>query len=446
MDKELISMLYISDGQACSDLLLFSKPNGFALKKCDNLVSVNDMAASAPPDLILIESDNTDGSMTKKIIDALLEIKFNFRPAIFLVVPQLTDYNKTLSFMPHGVDQILITPVLPRQVKEKYNIYQRVKYLEQKLLVQKKKLEKSFGYLDQFKTELEKSKTTLFEERETLNNALKQVNQMTLERNRLKKEKKEIKDRLLANVDGFSDILSKLIETRIEKNRGHGERVFHIASFIAKQLKFDTKRLEDLRKAAMLHEVGLLLIPEATLNKACDQLSDYEKDLFVQYPVKGAQIFFNCSEFSGCAQIIQNMNENSDGTGRPNGLKKRYIPLLSRILAGADVFDTLKDQEDVTCLEIFLEKLEGFAGTRLDPNIVAWLEKYAVLHMGSDAYRVKGLGIHQLKSGMTLATALFTHTGTKLFSVNTLLTQAAIDKIKNYNREYPVDETVYIRA
>jgi hypothetical protein len=47
---------------------------------------------------------------------------------------------------------------------------------------------------------------------------------------------------------------------------------------------------------------------------------------------------------------------------------------------------------------------------------------------------------------MKLGTALFTHTGTKLFSVNTLLTTDAIDKIKKYNREYPVDETVYIRA
>jgi hypothetical protein len=119
--------------------------------------------------------------------------------------------------------------------------------------------------------------------------------------------------------------------------------------------------------------------------------------------------------------------------------------LLSRVLAGADVFDTLKDEKDVTSLEKFLEKLEVFSGTKLDPSIVAWLEKYAVLHMGSDSYQVKGVGIHQLEPGMTLGTALFTNTGTKLFSVNTQLTTEAIDKIKKYNREYPVDETVYIR-
>jgi len=45
-----------------------------------------------------------------------------------------------------------------------------------------------------------------------------------------------------------------------------------------------------------------------------------------------------------------------------------------------------------------------------------------------------------------LGTALFTTTGTKLFSVDTLLTQESIDKIIQYHREYPVDETVYIKA
>jgi hypothetical protein len=110
------------------------------------------------------------------------------------------------------------------------------------------------------------------------------------------------------------------------------------------------------------------------------------------------------------------------------------------------VLDTLKDAKEQPSLEKCLELLETYSGTRLDPNIVALLEKYAVLHMASDSYRVKGIGIHALEPGMTLGTALFTHTGTKLFSVNTLLTQKAIDKIKKYNREYPVDETVYIRA
>jgi len=348
--------------------------------------------------------------------------------------------------MYQGYDDFLIKPFLVREVKKKFNIYHQAKYFRQEVLARDMKIDKTFEYLNKFKDELKETKTQLFEERTILNNALKQINQMAHERSRLKKEKREMRKTLLNNIEGFSDILSNLIKTGIEKNRGHGERVAHIVSFIGRQLKFNKKKLEDLRKAAMLHEVGLLFVPEVTLQKSKDELTEYEKDLFVQYPVKGAQLLSCCTEFDNYAGIIRHLNENSDGTGSPQGLKRRYIPLMSRILTGADVFDSLKDEKGVSSLEIFLEKLEVFSGTRLDPNIVALLEKYAVLHMGSDSYRVKGVGIHQLEPGMTLGTALFADTGTKLFSVNTLLTRDAIDKIRKYNREYPVEETVYIRA
>ena len=323
---------------------------------------------------------------------------------------------------------------------------QQFEFYSQEITDQKRKLKKSFEYLEKFKAELKETKNQLFEDRTTLNNAFKQLNQMTRERKRIKKEIKTVKNTLLDNINGFSKIMSDLITTRIEKNKGHGERVAHIAHFVAAQFGFDEKKLEDLRKAAMLHEVGLLLVPDNILQKPEEKLSDYEKDFFVQYPLKGADLLANCSEFKNCAKIIYNLHENSDGTGTPQGLKRRNIPLLSRIMAGADVFDSLRDEVDASSLELFLEKLEKFSGARLDPNIVALLEKYAVIHMGSEGYKVKGVGVHQLEPGMTLGTALFTNTGTKLFSVNTLLTKEAIDKIKKYNKEYPVYEIVYIRA
>ena len=103
----------------------------------------------------------------------------------------------------------------------------------------------------------------------------------------------------------------------------------------------------------MLHETGLLLVPESILQKPEEEQSDYEKAFFIQYPVKGADLLLNCSEFDNCAKIISSLNENSDGTGTPKGLKRRYIPLLSRILAGADVFDTLIDEIDISPLEDF---------------------------------------------------------------------------------------------
>lgn len=440
---ELVSLLFVHDLAEQEDFKEFSKEKGFVLEICKDFQSAPDLAKLKQPDLIIIESDDVSAD---HLIRELVKSKFNFKPAVFLSLAEYPVPGLRLKFLREGVDDFLIRPFSPEEVKEKARISLDRKNISQMNHILNQTLEKTTSYLKRFKQELKQSKTELYEERLALNNALKQINQMANERTRLKREIKNIKETLDSNMEGFSEILSGLLKTRIEKNRGHGERVAQIAGFLAEQLKIDGKKVTDLRKAAILHEIGLLFVPEATLQKEKGQRTDFEDGLFLQYPVKGAGLLSSCTEFFNCAEIIRHMNENADGTGKPDGLKKKYIPLLSRILAGAEVFDTLREEQETSSLETFLIKLEDYSGTRLDPMIVALLEKYAVLHMGFDAYCIKGKGIHQLEPGMTLGTALFTNTGTKLFSANTLLTQDAIDKIKKYSMEYPVDETVYIRV
>ena len=93
---------------------------------------------------------------------------------------------------------------------------QQFESYNQEITDQKRKLKKSFEYLEKFKAELKETKNQLFEDRTTLNNAFKQLNQMTRERKRIKKEIKTVKNTLLDNINGFSKIMSSLITTRIK--------------------------------------------------------------------------------------------------------------------------------------------------------------------------------------------------------------------------------------
>ncbi|MFA5902584.1 MAG: HD domain-containing phosphohydrolase [Desulfobacula sp.] len=442
--SELISLLYVYESGEQKDFKEFSKGEGFAFEICRDLRSAAAVLKLKQPDLVIIESDND--IHLENLIRELSEVEFKFKPAVFLSFTEYPALEERLRFLRDGVDDFLIRPVSPEEVKKKVYIFLDVKKNTQANNRLNQTLEKTTDYLNRFKQELKKTKSELYEERLNLNNALKQINQMANERTRLKRDIKNIKKTLGSNMEGFSEILIGLIKTGIERNRGHAERVADIAGFMAKQLKLDEEKLSDLRKAAALHETGLLLIPDEILQKGKEERTNFEAALFIQHPVKGAALLSSCTEFQNCAGIIRYMNENADGTGKPDGLKKKSIPLLSRILAGADVFDTLREEKEMTSPEILLTRLGDYSGTRLDPIIVALLEKYAVLYSGSDEFRTKGKGIHQLEPGMKLGTALFTNTGTKLFSANTLLTQEAIDKIKQYSREYPVDETVYIRV
>ncbi|WP_153307571.1 HD domain-containing phosphohydrolase [Desulfospira joergensenii] len=459
MTQDLISLLYVGKNLDPDYLELFSKDKGFAAGICPDLDREENIPAGAP-DIVLVDSlagrdpladpppDPENGLVdrAKQDIARIQDMDFRFRPAVFLVLDRLPGSGMRRTLMEEGYDGFFIRPFTAGEVRRAAGIFLKTRSLEQKLYTLEKTQEKTFAYLDRFKDELKGLKEELIQEKTSLNHALKQIQDLNSERSQMKHQVSSFKQDLHQNMEGVNSLLYTLIKRRVETNRNHGERVAHVACYIGGELGFDEKKLEDLRKAGMLHELGLLFMADPDVRGGLDKdrLSAYEKDILVQYPVKGAELISRCSAFENAARIIRFMNENADGTGYPDGLKKRYIPLASRILAGADLFDRLKDEAG--SLEDLLRALEKVSGSRLDPVIVGWLEKYAVLHMGADAYRVRGVGVEQLEPGMRLGTALFTATGTKLFPVDTLLDRESIDKIIKYNREYPVDETIYVKV
>ncbi len=442
--RDPIGLLYLHDPDQGPDVSGFTREAGFVLDVCSKDTNALVSLKTGHPDLIIVES--LDDRFGEDLVQAAARLPENIRPGVLRSLHRYPDLSERRAWGSREYDDWLIRPFSPEDVKQKADFFTHRKNKAHAHLLLEKKIRKTTEYLNRFEQALKQAKSELYEERVSLNHALKQINQLTKERTRLKKDIRAVKTGLMSNMDGIAGVLTGLIRVRVEKNRGHSERVARIAGFVADGLGLDEKRKQDLSKAATLHEVGLLLLPENLVGHPDTCLSEYEKDLLDQYPVKGADLLAGCPEFSGCADIIRHLNENADGTGRPQGLKKKDIPLASRILAGADLLDSLKDRPDLLPVEALLGELETYSGGRLDPSVVAWLEKFAVLEMGSDAYRVRGVGIHQLEPGMSLGAALFTHTGTKLFSANTLLTSEAIDKIKKYNTGYPVDETVYIRA
>jgi hypothetical protein len=120
--------------------------------------------------------------------------------------------------------------------------------------------------------------------------------------------------------------------------------------------------------------------------------------------------------------------------------------LLSRILAGADSLDNLLSVNLNIPADKLFSKLELLSGERLDPNVVNYLERYVAICLNKGSEKVREVGIYQLKPGMRTGAGLFTSTGTKLFSAGTVLTEDSIKMVIRYNRAYPVEETVIIRA
>jgi HD-GYP domain-containing protein (c-di-GMP phosphodiesterase class II) len=249
-----------------------------------------------------------------------------------------------------------------------------------------------------------------------------------------------------------------MIEAGNETNKGHARRVARIATFVGDSLGLSMIEKTALKQAALLHEAGLLFVPGSVSVKKKEELTEYEKDLFRQAPAVGAEFLNRCPGLERAAQIICHLHENVDGSGRPKGLKRRYIPLTARILAGADLLDDLAnglangwaDGPDSGKKRPLPDALPGmleqFSGTRLDPRIVNLLEYYVVTCMDAHSTRIKEMGFHQLKPGMTMGAGVYAKTGTKLFSAGAVLTEESINMLMRYNREYPLAETVFIKV
>ncbi|MDH5657287.1 MAG: HD domain-containing protein, partial [Spirochaetia bacterium] len=129
-----------------------------------------------------------------------------------------------------------------------------------------------------------------------------------------------------------------LIEERDSYTAGHSFRVAEYCQRIAEQMNLPEDKIQLLKKAAILHDIGKVATPDAILLNP-GMLSSLEFDLIKMHVETGYKILSNIKMYSGLAEIIKFHHERHDGQGYPAGAKGEEIPLLSRIMCVADSFD-----------------------------------------------------------------------------------------------------------
>lgn len=430
-----------------SDVIKFLSEQGeWKVKTTFDLGRGCEFVKAFRPDMIMVDFCEDMKEDVTQLISDIRDGDFKPEPFFIAVIPGDAEPCVRSYLLENGYDDFLIKPFAVSEFAKKTRLYLQRNELQQNLLWKNKRLNTSLGYLEKFKSELILARKALSREKSLLHSSLKQINAMTVERENLRKELKDFKTGFHVNVKEIESFIVKMIQSRKEKNRGHAKRVAEISVFVAEQFCLDRFDRENLKKAALLHETGMLFIPESLFYKDRELLTEYEKEIFERHPATGAGFLKEFSGLENAAEIIFYLHENADGSGRPQGLKRKFIPLLSRILAGADMLDELWSQEPSCTLEELLFLLEESAGVRLDPRIVNCLEKYAVTYLSNGSKKVKELGVYQLKPGMEMCAGMFTATGTKLFSAGTVLTEESIKMMIKYNREYPLEEIVSIKA
>ena len=170
--------------------------------------------------------------------------------------------------------------------------------------------------------------------------------------------------------------LARAVDSRMSTPADHSSRVARYAAGIAEQLGWNGKELEDLRIAAMLHDVGKVPVPDRILQKP-GPLNRAEYEEVKKHPATGADMVSRVDGVAMIAPWIRHSHENYDGSGYPDGLSGDDIPLASRILLVADAFDAMtSDRPYRAALEVeaALDQLRRNAGRQFDPVCVEAFE------------------------------------------------------------------------
>ena len=169
--------------------------------------------------------------------------------------------------------------------------------------------------------------------------------------------------------------LSKAAEYRDPETGAHILRMAHYSELIARGLGLSVPEQELLLEAAPLHDIGKVGIPDHILLKP-GRLTLPEFEIMKLHAIYGYEILKGSSSkvLQAGAEIARAHHEKFDGTGYPNGLKSQDIPIFSRIVAVADVFDALTSErpyKNAWTLERSAEYIQANSGIHFDPACVS---------------------------------------------------------------------------
>lgn len=172
----------------------------------------------------------------------------------------------------------------------------------------------------------------------------------------------------------WAETLIQLLEARLPILRGHHRRVAYWADHLNQALHRPLPP-RVLVRAARLHDVGFLAIPDRVIDAWVQAVSENRqppeavRKRFLSHASIGAEILSALPEFQDAAEWIRFHHEAWNGQGGPAGLKGEAIPLGARVLAVAEAFDYLTHLQKRLSLPAARERLAELAGRRLDPGL-----------------------------------------------------------------------------
>ncbi len=196
-------------------------------------------------------------------------------------------------------------------------------------------------------------------------------------RNHTRELEREVRERTVELEGSRLEVLERLAfaaEYRDDETRDHTERIGRASALTARELGLPEATVGLIRRAAPLHDIGKLAVPDSILLKP-GRLSPEEFEVMKSHVTIGAEILGGgrSALMQLGAEIALTHHERWDGSGYGSGLHGDYIPISGRIVAVADSFDALthsRPYKEAWPLADAVAKIRGLSGDHFDPHVV----------------------------------------------------------------------------
>jgi len=172
-------------------------------------------------------------------------------------------------------------------------------------------------------------------------------------------------------MDATIETMSKIVEAKDPYTAGHQQRVSQLAVAIAKELILSPDKIEGIRIASLIHDIGKIGLPTEILSKP-SQLSDIEFSLIKEHSQIGYDILKSIDFSYPVANIVLQHHENIDGSGYPNGVKDNEISIEAKILRVADTVEAMssfRPYRPAKGIDAALEEISQNRDVLYDPEV-----------------------------------------------------------------------------
>jgi len=166
--------------------------------------------------------------------------------------------------------------------------------------------------------------------------------------------------------------LVRLLESKDHYTRGHSDRVADFSEKIAQAMGFPVEKVELLKRAAQLHDIGKLGIDERIINKT-SSLTEEEFEVIRGHPTTGEEILKPIVFDKELIEMVISHHERYDGTGYPNKIRGQDLELICQIIPVADSFDAMtssRSYRPAMSKEEAITRIKDCSGTQFNPKVV----------------------------------------------------------------------------